>query len=166
MWQNGGDAGVDIVAAMDGGVADGNTGNVGDGVERSARQNADLQTQVRSARAHGWWSVLSQGIPADSHEQKSQQPENLFYRVHHVRHVRHGHQHCNQGCIMNAARRTVPRNSLRHAEPIPGRQAGGARGYLTSLTWTERRLQSAPISSPILSRADCDQERRFGPASF
>ena len=51
MRQDGGDAGADVVSANDGGVTDRDTGDVGDGVELTARQNADLQTEFGRAGA-------------------------------------------------------------------------------------------------------------------
>jgi hypothetical protein len=43
MWQNGGHAGADVVAANNGRVPDFDTGNIGDRIERSGRQDTDFQ---------------------------------------------------------------------------------------------------------------------------
>jgi hypothetical protein len=43
------DAGTNVVATNDRGVADLNPGNIGDRVQGTARQNADLQAEVGSA---------------------------------------------------------------------------------------------------------------------
>jgi hypothetical protein len=41
MWQDGRDTGANIIAAHDRGVADSDTRNVGNGIQRTRRQNAD-----------------------------------------------------------------------------------------------------------------------------
>jgi len=48
MWQNGGHAGADVVAANNGRLPDLDIGNIGDRIERPGRQNADLQPQIGS----------------------------------------------------------------------------------------------------------------------
>ena len=53
MRQNRGYAGPDVVAANNGGLSDFDTGNVGDRIKRTGRQDADFQTESGSA---GAWS--------------------------------------------------------------------------------------------------------------
>src|SRR5262249_388380 len=49
--EDGRDAGADVLAAHDGGVADANAVHVGDGVERPGWQRADGHAEVAQARA-------------------------------------------------------------------------------------------------------------------
>jgi len=44
--KDGGDAGANVVAADDRGVADVDAGNIGDGVERTTGEDADLQSEI------------------------------------------------------------------------------------------------------------------------
>src|SRR6185369_13747868 len=48
--QDRGDAGADVVAPKDGGLADLYAGDISDGVKRTGRQHADFQAQLRCAR--------------------------------------------------------------------------------------------------------------------
>jgi hypothetical protein len=49
MWQNGGHAGADVIAANNGRVPDFDAGNIADRIERTGRQDADLQPQIGGA---------------------------------------------------------------------------------------------------------------------
>jgi hypothetical protein len=51
MWQKGGHAGADVLAANNGRLADFRTGNIGDRIERPDRQDSDLQPQVGGSGA-------------------------------------------------------------------------------------------------------------------
>lgn len=46
VWQNGSYAGVDFIAAIDGGLADLDSRHVGDRIQRAGRQHANLKPEI------------------------------------------------------------------------------------------------------------------------
>ena len=83
MWQNGGHAGADVVAANNGGLPDFDTGNIGDRIERPGRQDADLQPQVGGAGAYIGSCAL--GRSERGHQQDRNNEERLIGHGHSIR---------------------------------------------------------------------------------
>src|SRR5216117_1514743 len=83
MWQNGGYAGADVVAANNRRLPDFDTGNIGDRIERSGRQDTDLQPQVVGTGARIGSCVL--GSSERGQQQERSGGKNLIEHGHSIR---------------------------------------------------------------------------------
>ena len=83
MWENGGDAGADVVAADEGGVADFDAGNIGDRVQRAGREDADLQPEIGGA-----WAWLGSCVLGGSERGDQEDRGNGEKLVGHGRSIR------------------------------------------------------------------------------
>ena len=83
MWQNGGYAGADVVAANNGRLPHFDTGNIGDRIERPGRQDADLEPQVGGAGA--WSGSCILGRSERGRQQDRSNGEELIGHGHSIR---------------------------------------------------------------------------------